>query len=237
MSGGEHALGANRGEIKRGLGARQIMQSLFVFPDPMRELHRIADPAHHPRERPGVQCGAMGNQDSEKVSRDLRRHKILVWVLIAALAIIIAVSVSRLAYVMNHQPQFGWVKSGSQALVVAVGGQTSFGPILGAGSLLTLRYDVTSTLPVSVGVSAEPNPVSSTDLGCYQSHVLSMHGSCALKVQAGYIHVLDLRNPNDLAPAATAIIGAKKPLEDQLARNTVRLEIYTWQCVANCPKP
>jgi hypothetical protein len=174
----------------------------------------------------------MGNQDSEKVSRDLRRHKILVWMLMAALTIIIAVSVSRLAYVMNHQPQFGWVKSGSQTFVVAVGGTTSFGPILGAGSLLTLRYDVTSTLPVSVGVSAEPNVNSPSDLGCYQSHVLSMHGSCALKIQLGYIHVLDLRNPNDLASAA-----AKKPSEDRPAQNTVTLDLYTWQCIANCPKP
>jgi hypothetical protein len=179
----------------------------------------------------------MENQDSEKVSRDLRRHKILVWALIAALATLIAVSVSRLAYVMNHQPKFGWVKSGSQTFVVAAGGTTSFGPILGAGSLLTLRYDVTSTLPVSVGVSAKQNVNFPSDLGCYQSHLLSMHGSCALETPAGYIHVLDLRNTNDLAPGAAAIIGAKKPSKDQLAQNTVTLDLYTWQCIANCPKP
>lgn len=136
---------------------------------------------------------------------------------------------------------YGWVQGSPQTFVIQPGSAQSYTWNSGTQA----KIDITSTVPVSVGVVTtsawqdvvnQTAPVSGLLAGatCLQNNVLRVSVTCAVSPKFVFV-IVDSRTSTQAAAAGVgAILGIKQPAEQFLQRNDVTVTFSHYGCTANC---
>jgi hypothetical protein len=126
-------------------------------------------------------------------------------------------------------PKYGPVADAPHAFTLKPGQGMRFGPVYPNGG--NVRYDVSSTLPLSTGLVVEGGGSWPKNATCLESQVLNSVKSCTIPVQgAAWIFVQDNRTQGELV--GKVLLGNHNAADD----SRVSVTTYRWGCVADCVK-